>query len=259
MAKGDWLKFLIGALGGPMGAKAAQTMDVAQKGRAIEGQSLEQYKEKRDFPEYETPQSYKDFLGLTKTQARQQMPGYTQMKEDIGASAAQTLSQASRMDTSSATAALLGTQQNRMRALRQLGVMASQYQTQAQQRYTQAVGAGAPYEESGYQYNQWLPWQMKMNEQMGREMAGQQMTSNLLDQMMAFSFQGANLAGQQNWYNQMNPYGQQQQMMPQQPYMQPYNPYTTQVPPNQQTPPAQASPYPQGSMGGFSGPNTYNW
>jgi len=137
------------------------------------------------------------------------------MRGDVESTYASTLSGAQNLDASSAAAVLLGASQNRMNALRQLGVMASQYGQQTREAYTQAVGQGAQYEDRAYEYNQWLPWQMKMNEMMGLRNQGQQMMSEGFDQFMGAGIQGSNQMSQQMWYDRMNPMGQQGQMQPQ--------------------------------------------
>lgn len=209
MAKTNkWLPFVTAMLGGPMGAKAAMAMKTAQKSGDLSKMSTEDWKGETGFEDFQTPKSYLDYLGLSKTQTRQEMPGLQAMKGDIAQSTAQALSGAQNLDAGSSAAVLLGAQQNRLSALRQLGIAASQYRERQGEEYRQAIGQGSQYEQQAYEYNKWLPWQMKQNLQQGYNTASMDMTENLLDQGMAMGFQGANMNAMQNWYNNNNPYGQ---------------------------------------------------
>ena len=172
--------------------------------------STDEWKQRRDFQEYETPQAYKDYRDLLGLKARQEMPGAQAMREDIAQTQAATLSGTRQLaQGAEGMAGVLAAAQNRKSALRQLGIAASQYQAQAEQNYINAVGQGAQYEDRAYEYNQWLPWQMKQDEVMGMRNYGNQLTTQGWDQMMGASTQGANLFAQQEWYNNMMGQGQQ--------------------------------------------------
>ena len=176
-----------------------------RQAKKLQKTPLEDWKKMMGFQEYEVPEAYEQYRDLLGLQRRQEMPGMTEQKQLIEEGTAATLSGAQNLDAGGAAAVLLGAGQDRLRALRQLGIAASQYRDTAQQRYTQAVGQGAQYQQQAYEYNQWLPWQMKMNEQMGLRGQGQQMMASGFDQMMGSEIQGADLASQQMWFNRMYP------------------------------------------------------
>lgn len=142
-----------------------------RRGKKIAEMGMDEWKKKRGFEEYKTPESYTQALDLMKKETRKQMPGYTEMKQGIEEAGAVSRSAASNLTGADAAAVLLGEQQNKLSALRQLGLAAAQYRQGAQQNYIAGVGQGAQYENQAYEYNQWLPWQMKLNEQQGYQNA----------------------------------------------------------------------------------------
>jgi len=194
-----------------------------KQGKKLGKMSTEEWKKETDFDDFTTPQSYLDLLGLSKTMARQEMPGLQAMRGDIAQSTSQALSGAQNLDPGSSAAVLLGAQQNRLSALRQLGIMASQYQSGQQENYRQAIGQGAQYEQQAYEYNQWLPWQMKQNLQQGYQNMGMQMASTGFEQGLGAQIQGANIGS-----NQMMGWQPQQQQAVA-PYTQFQNPAINQL------------------------------
>lgn len=218
MDKGERRKaaqFGVGALGGAaFGPKASAAIGYGQEAKRLGETTTEEWKEKTGFEEYQTPESYEQYKDLMGTMARQEMPGYTQMKKDIEATFGTTVGAGRNLGSAAQAAVLLGAGQDRLKALRQLGIAASQYQTGMQQQYAQAVGQGAQYEDMGYQYNQWLPWQMRMNEQTAARNASMQMGLDIADQAAAFGMQGANLFSQNQWMNRMIPQNVQHGMNP---------------------------------------------
>lgn len=159
----------------------------------IHKRSLSEWKEKWGMKDFETPQSYLDELELLRKQQRQEMPGSTQMRRDIDQTNAGMMSSAAQAaQGSDAMAAVLGAGRNKMRALNQLGAMASQYKVGRQDAYTQKVGQGAQYDIMKYEYNQWLPAQMKANQVMSLMGVGQTMVSSGLNSATANAM---NIAG----------------------------------------------------------------
>jgi len=176
-----------------------------RRAKKLKEGGLDKWKESMDFTDYTIPQSYTDELGLRKTQMRQEMPGYSQHRQDIDSATASTLSSSQNLGGADSAAVLLGAGQDRLRALRGLGIQASQYGQRQQEGYTQAVGRGAQFENMAFDYNQWIPQQQFANTITAERNMGNQMMSSGFDQMLGAGIQGANMANQQQWYNNMQP------------------------------------------------------
>ena len=200
------LPWVVAALtGGLAGPALGIGTDRLMEAKDLSNTSIGDWKKQKGFQDYTTPQSYTDELGLRKTQTRQEMPGLSQQRQDINAATANTLSSAQNLGGADSAAVLLGAGQDRLRALRQLGIAASQYGSGRQEAYTQAVGRGAGYEDMAYQQNISIPWQTKQNEEMGYRNTGTQMIIGGLDKMAGVATQGMNLGAQQQWFNNMSP------------------------------------------------------
>ena len=142
-------------------------------------------------PTMEVPKSVDDYINLQRTMARQEMPGSTQMRQDINQTQAGMLSSSKQNAQGvDAMTAMLASGQNKMRALSQMGIAAAQYKTGQMNQYGQAVASRAPWEQQQFEYNQWIPWQQQKNEIMGEKNMGMQMGYTGMDGMMAA---GANL------------------------------------------------------------------
>jgi len=215
MAKGDFknkfLPFIMSAFGGYLGHKYVQGAEKSRGADDMAKMPTDEWKKRMGFQDYTTPQSYTDELGLRKTQARQEMPGFSQQRQDINAATASTLSGAQNLGGTDSAAITIAAGEQRLRALRNLGIAASQYGERQREGYTQAVGRGAQFENQAFDYNTWLPQQMKLNLQQGLGTAGEDQMSQATDMGVGMLFQGANLAN----IGQMGQ-GQQQQG---------YNPY----------------------------------
>ena len=188
-------------------------------------------------PKMNVPASVDEFIGLKKTMARQQMPGYDKQKALIDQSSAATLSGISQVGQgASAEVGVLAAGADRLRALRQLGITASQYRAGQQENYAQAVASRAPWEQQMFETNQMYPWQVGMNEVMGKYNAGLQMMMGGADMGVGANIQGANMMNNAMWGMQQNPnfwnWGQGQQTSQQGGGMNPnwtgpvYNPQT---------------------------------
>lgn len=122
-------------------------------------------------PDYEVPASVKKILELAQKDAdsREAMPGFQQRREQIRASEAKGAGQIAQMADSSvgAITGLLGNQERVSRSMRDLQVMASEFQernrVREQQRLDSAYGAQAQYENEAWRQNQLLPWEINMN------------------------------------------------------------------------------------------------
>ena len=208
-----WLPFVMAAFGGVPGWKAGQGIVSKQNAGALGDMSTEDYKKKKGFEDYTTPEAYgeqkdymKTLLGLS---GREQMPGYDEQKQAINEGVSSTMSGAQNLDAGSAAAVLLGANEGRRKSIRDLGIMSMQYQSnqqnQARQNYGQVLGQGAQYEDKAFDYNTWLPQQMKWNEQMGYQNKGDQQIDDAIDMGTSFMLQGANMGANQQYYNSMMP------------------------------------------------------
>ena len=184
-----------------------------KRGQAITGMSTDEWKKQMGAVDYTIPEGYgeykdyqKQLLGLS---GREQMPGQDAMRQDINASGATALSGAQNLGGADAAAVLLGVNQDRQKSLRQLGIMSSQYQSQqqnqARQNYGQAIGMGAQYEDKAFDYNTWLPQQMKWNQAMDYQNLATQQAASGFDQFSGGVTQGANIWANQQYYNSMQP------------------------------------------------------
>jgi len=157
-------------------------------------------------PTMEVPQSVDDYINLSRKMARQEMPGATQMRQDIAQTNAGMLSGAMQAGQGADTmAAVLAAGQNRMRALSQMGIAASQYRSGQQQNYAQAVASRAPWEQQQFEYNEWIPWQQQKNEAVDMRNMGLQMKYQGMDMGAAAGIQGANMLSQDIWGMTQNP------------------------------------------------------
>lgn len=181
------------------------------KSNKLKKMSIEDYKKQIGFDDYTTPDSYEKMRDLIGLRSRQEMPGSEAMRQDIAQTTAAGLGAVGQVaQGADAMAGVLGLMQDRQRSLRQLGIAASQYQSQAQLQHAQAIGQGAQYEDKAFEYNQWLPGQMKANEVMGLRGAGNQGIVSGLDTIGAAGIQYGNMQAMDQWYNRMNqqdPYG----------------------------------------------------
>jgi len=156
-------------------------------------------------PTYNVPESYDKFLDYARTMVRQESPGYSLQKADIEQSSATALGSAQNLSGADAAAVTLGVNQDRLRALRMLGIQAAQYQDQRQKYYAGALAGRAQYEDQMFQYNQWIPWQQQMNRAMGYENMGRNAVYGSYDVGGAIGVQGANMLAQNSWSQFQNP------------------------------------------------------
>lgn len=116
--------------------------------------------------------AYKTYQKL----AGSEMPGYGAMQDQIGQATAKATSTAEQgaMSSSQFMNAALGSQEKELDAIRNLGIMNQQWQSQQQQNL-----AGAQNQMGGLQDTQWQqnvnePWNMKMNMASENRQAGMQ-------------------------------------------------------------------------------------
>lgn len=196
--------------------KVYSTIKTARIGKKMRKEGESFYKQGKEMnaalgksPTMEVPKSVDQYINLSRNLARQEMPGASQMRQDIAQTNASMLSSASQAGSGFDTmAAVLAAGQNRMNALRQMGIAAAQYTAGQQQQYAQAVASRAPWEQQQFEYNQWLPWQMRKNEAQDLMNTGLQMKYSGADIGAAAWTQGANMASQGLWNMQNNPNSQ---------------------------------------------------
>ena len=165
-------------------------------------------------PKYEIPKGLEDYESLMKRNAQGQMPGYDQEMAGIEQGTARTLTGVRQLasNQSSAMAGLLGSTSNQQDRVRELGVRALQYRQQQQQNLGQAYLQRAQAENQQFEYNQWLPWQMKKNQIQSLRGAGTQNIYGGLDSMASAAINGMNMnANQQSYGNMIPQYGNQGQ------------------------------------------------
>jgi hypothetical protein len=113
-------------------------------------------------PKFETPESQIAFEESMRKRIRQGMPGATQMREDMDATAATSMGASARAGGTQA-AGLGGANlalDRRKKGIRQLGIANQQFRSLAEAQRAEAVKSGAQYEIAEYEYNEWLPWQI---------------------------------------------------------------------------------------------------
>jgi len=145
-------------------------------------------------PAYEVPESYDRYTQMMRDRAQQQMPGYDTMQEDIMGQAAANATGVGQL--SSGPEAVMGTglaYQDASNQLQDLGLRAATYKQGNQQAYAGAVQGRSPYETMEYEYNQWIPWQIGMNEAMSMRNAGQAAQQSGTDTMGASAVTGLSM------------------------------------------------------------------
>lgn len=139
-----------------------------------------------DAPKFEIPSNYDQYMNVMKERAGQQMPGYDAMSQDIQEAAAANATGVAQL--SSGPEAVMGMDAvygDQASQLRDLGMRASQWQNQAELGYQQAQYGRGALEQQQFEYNEWLPWQIKKNEIASMRNAGNQMAAGGTDGMGA--------------------------------------------------------------------------
>ena len=145
-------------------------------------------------PEYQVPESYDRYTQMMRDRAQQQMPGYETMQEDIMGQSAANATGVGQL--SSGPEAVMGTglaYQDASNQLQDLGLRAATYKQGNQQAYAGAVQGRSPYETMEYEYNQWIPWQIGMNEAMSMRNAGMGAQQSGSDTMGAAAMTGLSM------------------------------------------------------------------
>lgn len=151
-------------------------------------------------PEFSTPQSQTDYEALMKSKAGQDMPGYTDMLNQVEASTAYQASAGARASGSQygAMAAGNAAQSNRRRYLRQLGIQNDVSKSSAKLDSTMAGASGTQFDIMAYEYNDNIPWQMAKNEIAALRGYGQQKIVGGLDNVGATGIYASQIYGNNN-------------------------------------------------------------
>lgn len=148
-------------------------------------------------PKFSTPQSQADYEALMKSKAGQDMPGYTDMLNQVEASTAYEASAGARVSGSQygAMAAGNAAQGNRRKYLRQLGIQNDVSKSSAELEATMAGASGTQFDIMEYEYNDNIPWQMAKNEIAALRGYGQQKIVGGLDNVGATGIYASQIYG----------------------------------------------------------------
>jgi len=148
-----------------------------------------------DSPKFDTPQSQTEYENLMRSRAREDMPGYNDMLNQIEAQTAYQAGAGARVADSQYGAMAAGgaAQANRRRYLRQLGIQNQASKSDAELAAIQAGASGAQYDMMKYEYNDNIPWQVAKNEIASLRGFAQQGITNQLDTIGAAGIYGAQL------------------------------------------------------------------
>jgi hypothetical protein len=127
-------------------------------------------------PQYEISKGYKDAFQTYQGLANQEMPGYQQMLGQLGQSSARATDAAERgaMGSNQYMSAVLESQDKEMEAIRNLGIMSSQWRTQQKQNLAGAQNTMGGLQDQQWDFNVNQPWQIKANMASERMGAGEQ-------------------------------------------------------------------------------------
>jgi hypothetical protein len=116
-------------------------------------------------PQYEISKGYLDAYNTYKQLASSQLPGYDQQLGQIGQSQAKTMDYAREgaMGSNQFLNAALQSQDKELEAIRNLGIMSSQWRAQQQQQLAGAQNNMGDLQTQQWQQNVNEPWNMKMN------------------------------------------------------------------------------------------------
>ena len=175
-----------------------------------EGRELSEQYNLKDRPRAEMSEGMNDYVSLQERLAGSQMPGQDAMAGEIRQSTAQGLSGVRQLASSegSAMSGMLGMLDQERRSMRSLGAQALQWQSGQQQQLGQAYLQQGQAQDRLWETNEYLPWQMGMNQAEALRSSGQQNIYGGLDQIGASAIQGANInATNQMYGNMMDTWG----------------------------------------------------
>lgn len=161
-------------------------------------------------PTYTRPEEVGEMVDLYRRRAlATQLPGQESIESGLGATVAEGVTQAQRAAPSSVAAlgAVTDLYGRKQGAIRDLGIQFAEYKAARQAELGSALGQAAGYSDREFEMNQWMPYQVRMNELMGRRQAG---AANLFGGAEGVGMAFNNLAGTQSYLDvlrSLNPSG----------------------------------------------------
>jgi hypothetical protein len=153
-------------------------------------------------PQYDISQGYLDAYKTYQKLAGSEMPGYGLMQDQIGQATAKATSTAEQgaMSSSQFMKSALGSQEKELDAIRNLGIMNQQWQSQQQQNLAGAQNQMGQLQDTQFQTNKLDPWNMKANMAAERQGAGM---SNLFGGISDMGVAAMNYAGTKSYMDVM--------------------------------------------------------
>lgn len=132
----------------------------------------------RERPMFETPDSVGRMVGIAEKETQQGMAAKDIYEQDVMGATSRGIRYAesvagSGVDLLSSVSNLYSQE---LESLNKISLQDLMYRESASQRLQEALGMQAGYEEKAFEYNEWLPWQAKMNRASERAGMGRSMT-----------------------------------------------------------------------------------
>jgi hypothetical protein len=158
-----------------------------------------------DRPRASMTEGFNQYLSQAERMAGSDLPGRDILEGDIRQSTSKGLTSARQLASteSSAMAGMLGLMEQERASMRRLGAQALQWQAQQQQNLSQAYLRKGQEEQRIWKTNEWMPWQMGMNQAESFRKAGRQNIFSGLEGLSAAAIQGAGMANQNQMYDKM--------------------------------------------------------
>jgi hypothetical protein len=150
-------------------------------------------------PTYTRPDEVNEMVDLYRQRAAiSQLPGQEAIESGLGATVAQGISDVQKSASSSVSAlgAITDLYGKKQSAIRDLGIQFAEYKAARQAELGGALDKSAGYSDKEFEMNQWLPYNVKMNELMSRRQAG---AANLFGGAESIGTAFNNLAGTQSY------------------------------------------------------------
>jgi len=165
---------------------------------------------RQNAPQYQTPESAKQALGVSRQMAYGDMPGKDYAESRMGRATAAGARRVGQVAGSSSAAlgAITDIYGRQLNAERELAYQNALYRAQAMRNYQGQLGQMAGYEDQAFNINEWIPYQQRMNELQDMKMSGMQ---NMWGGMTGGANANANFMGtmyQGNTMQGLNPWNQ---------------------------------------------------
>lgn len=148
-----------------------------------------------DRPRASMTEGFNQYLSQAERMAGSDLPGRDILEGDIRQSTSKGLTSARQLASteSSAMAGMLGLMEQERASMRRLGAQALQWQAQQQQNLSQAYLRKGQEEQRIWETNEWMPWQMGMNQAESFRKAGRQNIFSGLEGLSAVAIKGAGM------------------------------------------------------------------